>query len=741
MSRFCGERDLASTFSAAEHWKERSLLQGLSLFSDRPVWTVEAVAQLNQYFVENLDWGTGNFLQKLDSQLTDASSDAKILAAEMMWVMMLCPSNIGAAKKVTNIQEIYQWSGETLDAGNDLLSDLVLQGAGSAGTAFNNLRWKELVYFIKIAQALFSLDSEQRRELFSEGWKFCGWLESIPDNERRQLRHMLLFILFPDQFDRIFGGTDRVKVAQLFSDKNRKEILALTARELDMLLAELRAKKENDYESDQIDWYFPPLRAFWQPTCVGADSTDSFYSELQRFIAQSEEGSLATKDYPRSHEELEVRVSFGQGNQAHVTWVAFLAEGQTPTKGIYPVYLFYKAKNILVLAKGISATNRPAEEWPGEEKVLINSYFQSQYSENAIRYGDSFIHAVYDLSESLAQQEVDDDLAELIAQYKIVALEEGDAVDEQSAPDVLEVNEPQPQSVSIEPFTLENAMDGLFIQDQKVQQIIATLKSKKNIILQGPPGVGKTFVSKRLAYALMKAKDSDRLGMIQFHQSYSYEDFIQGFRPSGEGFQLKNGVFYQFCLKAQQDPDNAYVFIIDEINRGNLSKIFGELMMLIEHDKRGKDWAMPLTYADEGDEKFYVPANLHLVGLMNTADRSLAMVDYALRRRFAFIDLVPEFTNGKFKGYMIERGADDGLVDRVIRKMTGLNEQIAQDKANLGPGFCIGHSFFTPAQGDIGPFDDDWYENIIRSEIDPLLREYWFDDQAKAESLVADLLA
>ena len=185
-------------------------------------------------------------------------------------------------------------------------------------------------------------------------------------------------------------------------------------------------------------------------------------------------------------------------------------------------------------------------------------------------------------------------------------------------------------------FTKKDALAGLFMTAGKHDEIIARLKRKKALILQGPPGVGKTFVARRLAFAMMGMKDTRRVAMVQFHPSYGYEDFVQGFRPTRTALERRDGVFYQFVRLARNDPDRDWFFIIDEINRGNLAKIFGELLMLIEADKRGPEHAIPLTYSESPDETFYLPANLHFIGTMNTADRSLAMVDYALRRRFAF---------------------------------------------------------------------------------------------------------
>lgn len=253
-------------------------------------------------------------------------------------------------------------------------------------------------------------------------------------------------------------------------------------------------------------------------------------------------------------------------------------------------------------------------------------------------------------------------------------------------------------------------------------------------------------MAERLAYALLGAKDDARLERVQFHQSYSYEDFILGYRPNGTGFELKTGIFYRFCQRAGNDGNRTHVFVIDEINRGNLSKIFGEALSLIEEDKRGK-LRTALAYGDvnvgidkdaDFGTKWTIPPNLILLGLMNTADRSLAVVDYALRRRFVFVDLEPRFDDPKFDAALAGKGLSSTMRENIRNRVKGLNSKIASDKRNLGRGFEIGHSFFCPK--DRVQNEEQWFRSIINYEIKPLLMEYWFDDQDRAAREVKRLL-
>lgn len=288
-------------------------------------------------------------------------------------------------------------------------------------------------------------------------------------------------------------------------------------------------------------------------------------------------------------------------------------------------------------------------------------------------------------------------------------------------------NDKIPQELPNESYSKEQFLQDAYISEDKYNKITRLLKKKKNIILQGAPGVGKSYLAKKIAYSVMGKKDDSRVKMIQFHQSYSYEDFIMGYRPNDKGgYDLTYGVFYKFCRKAIDNPNEDYYFIIDEINRGNLSKIFGELMLLIEADKRGKGFEMPTVYSSE---KFYIPKNLYIIGLMNTADRSIALLDYALRRRFSFVSIEPAFESENFKKYI--SGFRSTHLQKLIDVVCRINDDIENDES-LGRGFKIGHSYFC----NLESANDDELRDIIECDIIPLIEEYWFDNTEKVKNWV-----
>jgi 5-methylcytosine-specific restriction protein B len=287
--------------------------------------------------------------------------------------------------------------------------------------------------------------------------------------------------------------------------------------------------------------------------------------------------------------------------------------------------------------------------------------------------------------------------------------------------DMIREENPVSTDAAIDAYTKSDFLDEVYMTEKRYENLVAVLRNKKNIILQEAPGVGKTFAARRLAWSMMGEQDDSRIEFVQFHQNYSYEDFMMGYKPVEDGFELKYGVFYRFCQKAANQPDKEFFFIIDEINRGNMSKIFGELLMLIEKDYRGTK----ATLAYNG-LSFSVPKNLYIIGMMNTADRSLAMIDYALRRRFSFFEMEPGFDSEGFIHY--QNGLNNETLNELISKVKDLNHEITLDKS-LGKGFCIGHSYFCGR--DI--CTDEWMHSIVDYDILPMLSEYWFDDPNKLQ--------
>ncbi|WP_082087002.1 McrB family protein [Teredinibacter purpureus] len=281
----------------------------------------------------------------------------------------------------------------------------------------------------------------------------------------------------------------------------------------------------------------------------------------------------------------------------------------------------------------------------------------------------------------------------------------------------------------IEPYQLDDIItDGCFIDRESLGEILERLRTKKNLILQGPPGTGKTWLAKRLAFALMGQRNDSKLRAVQFHPNLSYEDFVRGWRPSGDGkLTLADGPFLEMINEAKKDAKTKHVVVIEEINRGNPAQIFGEMLTLLEADKRTPTEALELSYRRNESERVFVPDNLYVIGTMNVADRSLALVDLALRRRFAFIDLKPIFGEPWRQWVHAKAGISMTLLEEIETRLLALNNDIEKDR-NLGAQFKVGHSYVTPAFSNTIKDAEKWYKSVVQTEIGPLLDEYWFDD-------------
>lgn len=442
-------------------------------------------------------------------------------------------------------------------------------------------------------------------------------------------------------------------------------------------------------------------------------------------------------------------------NWASVPWIGVMDRNHTRTalEGVYVVFLFREDMSGVYLSLNQGTTklfeslegsheqrravlrDRAADFRRGLEWLLPlgfslkNDIDLHTKAGRAINYEHSSIaHRFYKNTEIPSGEIIFKDLTSILDAYSQVL---------RSAP-LADPNLPQQVAIHAadNSYGLDNALEDLFLEKSQLIQILSSAEHKKNLLLAGPPGVGKNFIADRIALLLVGDRDESRIARTQFHQTVSYENFVQGFRPKrGGGFEITDGLFLRFARRAQEDI-KPHVLIIDEINRGNLSKIFGELLSLLEADKRNQQHAVVLTYAESDSEPFYIPPNLYIIGMMNTADRSLAFVDHALRRRFRTVKISPAFDRPQFRRFLEDR-CGISLTNHIVNRFGELNKSIVEDK-DLGPGFEIGHSYFCaapPAAEDV----EKWYNFILDFEIEPLLAEYWADSGRKAAMIVAGL--
>lgn len=681
MALYTYQHDAPTITAAGRRWVQMSLVGDGSVLGGGTISTAANYDALDRHFIQQPDAGSGSFYEKLKMQLASAPPDARKLMAELLWALFLFPSNITEDTKREGVLVVWGWSGEQLDPAHPMLSDQLLDGIGSGGMGVNTNRWREMTYLIRLGQSIKAVPETDRAGIFADYDRFLEWIETIPESGDRQFRHMLRYFLFPERVERMSSNGDRYKVLAGFGVAPIRQTRRWTDRQLDDALLELRRSLEERYGSKDIDFYLEPLRDQWKkpnepddPAGEGGEIGDDTMK------VRESEPVYTRRPGPARNLILYGPPGTGKTWKLQQLFARYTDQPADVDRATWELGLVSRFGWRAVIAAALADLGQAVKVTTLERHALVRAKAAQRKRSNvrATLWGYMQSHTPLEVTTV--------NVADRRPPYVFVKGEESAwtvVADWQEA-------------------------------DAEASELLDAWRAG--------PGVAGRAVS--------------RYRVVTFHPSYSYEDFVIGLRPvaadsnGASGFRMVDGVFKQICAEARANPGKPYALFIDEINRANIAKVFGELITLIEPDKRahydaegnlvaGMEVQLPGTGDEDGEaERFGVPDNLDIFGTMNTADRSTALLDIALRRRFEFEEMPPNYK-------VLERRIEGVDLARLLQAINERLEFLA-DRDRL-----IGHAYFTR----VGSLDE--LRNVFHLQVIPLLQEYFFDDWSRIGLVLA----